>query len=117
MADLLKAEKLHDGRQRKFYREDDKLVVTTQTDVSKLVERNKRAYNDAPTGFGKGAMHHVAELPKDVLEKACREAGCSWAEFMGVKSDRARKAWNLLLNDRDTRAFRTRPGRVEVKQR
>lgn len=115
MADLLNTEKLGGGRERKLYREDDKLVVTTKTDASKLVEQNKRAYNAAPERFGSGTFHKVADFTADVLEKTARENGIPWIEFINVSSDRAAAAWTRLLNDRDQRAFRTRPGYVEMK--
>ena len=119
MADLLKAERIGGGRERRIYRENEKLVVATTTDASKLVSQNKRQYNDAPERFGTHErLHKVADFTPDVVEAAYRASACkTWQEFMQVKSPEARKAWNLLLNSRDLRAFRTRPGRVEVKQR
>lgn len=115
MADLLKAENIGGGRTRKLFRDGDNLVVTTKTDASALVARNRRAYNDAPERFGDGLMHKVADFNADVLEATARKAGIPWAEFINVSSDRAAAAWAVLLNDRDTRAFRTRPGYVAVK--
>jgi len=119
MADLLKAERIGGGRERRIYREDDKLVVTTRTDASKLVAQNKRQYNDAPERFGnKERLHKIADFTPDVVEAAYRASACkTWQEFMQVKSPEAKAAWNILLNSRDLRAFRTRPGRVDVKQK
>lgn len=117
MAELLQADRLGGGRVRKVNREDDKIVVSTTTDVEPLVEANKRAYNDAPERFGDGTFHKVASFPADVLEAAARNAGLSWREFMDRRSDAACKAWELLLNARELRSFRTRPGYVRVKQR
>lgn len=117
MAELLKSESMGGGRVRRFYREDDKIGVKTETDAQALVDQNRRSYNDAPERFGDGLMHKVAEFTADVLEDTARKAGIPWAEFMNVSSDRAAAAWAVLLNDRDQRAFRTRPGYVDVKQK
>lgn len=117
MAELLKSEKLHDGRVRRFYREDEKLVVTSVVDAEPLLEAAKRQFNDAPERYTSEVMNKVAEFPGVVLEAAARAAGLTWREFMDRRSDRAVKAWNRLLNDPEMRAFRTRPGRVVMKQR
>lgn len=82
--------------------EDDSFVIETVTDVEDVVEINKAAYNErAGTRFGEGLAHHVAQIPATIWWDLKRR---------GIADDpKALKAW---LNDRDNRAFRTRPGRL-----
>lgn len=91
-------------------------VITTETvqDVEPILERNKRKYNDAPQRFGSGAFHEVADIPATVIEKEIREQNISLRELVQCKTDKAQAIWRKLLNDRDLRGFRTRPGRVDV---
>jgi hypothetical protein len=118
MAEHLKSECLGGGRVRSFHREDDKVVVSTSTDVESLVEANKRQYNDAPERFGDGTFHRVADIPHDEIENLWRRSGLSFQEFMNPStSPEAAGVWSRFLNDRDKRAFRTRPGNVVVKAR
>jgi len=115
MGHLLHKEQLDGGRTRTVHRDGKDLVVKTQTDAQALVDSNRRAYADAPERFGKGSFHKVASFNADVLEATARSNGIPWQEFINCNSDRAAAAWAKLLNDRDTRAFRTRPGYVDVK--
>lgn len=105
------------GRKRTWYKDGGNFVLHTEQDVAPVVEMNKRAFNDAPEKFGKAPFHRVASIPVEVVERTAREQGIPFAEFTQCKSDRAAKAWRLLLNDRDLRYFRTRPGYVDVKQK
>ena len=115
MADLLKAERLADGRERRFHRDGKDIVVSTKTDVQPLVDANKRSFNDAPERFGSGAFHKVAEIDANTIENLARSSGCSFGELIRCDTDKAAAAWTRFLNDRDNRAFRTRPGRVVMK--
>lgn len=114
MAELLYTEKLL-GRDRKFWREDGNIHVTTSSDVSKLVDDNKRRYADAPEKYGSGAFHEVARVDANTIENLARQNGLTFGELLNVSSPEAAAAWSRFLNDRDTRAFRTRPGKVVMK--
>ncbi len=103
------------GRINRWYRDGDKIGVHTVEDVQPVVDANRRSYNDASDRFGKGTFHRVASIPSVIMEKVCHEKGIPWREFIACKSSRSVRAWNELLNDRDLRAFRTRPGNVVVK--
>lgn len=117
MSRLLKKEDMGGGRTRSFFREGKDIIVQTSTDAQKLVDQNRRSYADAPKTFGKGDFHKVAEFTADVLEATAKAHGIPWGEFINNTSDRSGAAWAKLLNDRDTRAFRTRPGYVDGKKK
>lgn len=90
-----------------------KLTVETEQDAEPIVRANRRAFNDAPARFRPGGfMHRVARIPATVVEDYARKRGIPFGEFMAGKTDRAKAAWAVMLNDRDFRAFRTRPGRI-----
>lgn len=115
MADLLKTETLADGRKRSFHKEGKNVIVSTKADVQPLVDRNKRSFADAPERFGNGAFHKVADIDANTVENLARSNGIPFGELIRCDTDRAAAAWTRFLNDRDTRAFRTRPGRVVMK--
>jgi hypothetical protein len=79
---------------------DDSITWTEVADVTQLLERNKRLYNDAPTHW-KGDLHDIAGLHPIMRQKLERE---------GILHDK--KAYARWLNDSDNRAWRTRPGKV-----
>ena len=120
MAKLLGVEKNGHRVDRYFahYGDGGKALLTVETveDVEPILEANKRAYADAPSRFGNGSTH-VASIPTTVIEAVCKHTKIPFAEFIKGKTDRAQKAWNVLLNSPEFRHFRTRPGRVDVKQR
>lgn len=103
------------GRKRTWFKDGTDFVLHTEQDVEPVIEMNKRAFNEAPERFGNAPFHRVASIPVEVVERTARERGIPFAEFTQCKSDRAAKAWRMLLNDRDLRYFRTRPGYVDVK--
>jgi hypothetical protein len=101
----------------------DRITVQTVEDVESVLDANRRAYNDAPQAFGRGAFHKVASIPEVVIGEVCRihaeRWGCGQAEvfreLMTNKTDRAQRVWRNLLNAQEFRAFRTRPGRVDMR--
>jgi hypothetical protein len=93
----------------------DRITVETVQDVEPILKANTAEYNSAPDKFGKGDMHKVASIPAVVLEDACRIHNISFAELMDQKTDKSKRIWNDLLNGREFRKFRTRPGYVKVK--
>ena len=78
---------------------DDALHFTEEVDTTRLIEWNKRLYNEASATWGDGAT--AAKLPPMLLGKLMRE---------GIATDPV--AWKRWLNDPDHRAFRIRPGRI-----
>lgn len=94
---------------------EDRITVETVQDVEPILDANKRAFNDAPRSYDKSGMTKVADIPATVIEETCRIKGIPFREFVAAKTDRAQAAWRELLNAREFRAFRTRPGRVDVR--
>lgn len=99
------------GRIEKTFLDNGKFVITTTQDAEPILEANKRSYNDAISNW-KGDFHHVASIPATIIEDTCRVKEIPYREMMQGKTDRAQKAWRELLNAREFRYFRTRPGKV-----
>ena len=78
---------------------DDSFTCYSECDVTVLLERNKRFYNDAPARFGE--LADVASLPL-LLQLKLKDEGI-WDD------PKAKAKW---LNDSDNRGWRTRPGKV-----
>jgi len=88
-----------------------KITVETVQDAEPILKANRREFNAAPARFGGGEhFHKLASIPVTVIEEVCRLEGIPVREMMERKSERARRIWGKLLNGRDFRAFRTRPG-------
>jgi hypothetical protein len=105
------------------YDADGKASITVETvqDVAPILDANKRQYNDAPSKWGDFAK--VASIPTVVIENTAKGCAALWgisvreaySEIVASKTDRARQVWRELLNSREFRYFRTRPGYVPVK--
>jgi hypothetical protein len=92
----------------------DRITVETIVDVEPILKRNAEEYASASSSYMKGDMHKVASIPAIVIEKMCRLHKISFRELMARKTDLSKKVWNELLNGRDFRAFRTKPGVVRI---
>lgn len=80
--------------------------IETRMDVEPLIEVNKALSNAAADNW-RGDMHHVASIPAVIMMELAKTGIVTAA---GRILDRPRfRAW---LNDRDNRAFRTKPGKV-----
>lgn len=112
MAKLLGVER-NGTRTDKTYVEDGNIHIVSTEDAEKVIDANKRQYNDA-NPFDRSDFRKVASFPKTIIEETARLHGIPFNEFIQSKTDRAIKAWNQLLNGRDTRYFRTAPGRVDI---
>jgi hypothetical protein len=82
---------------------DDPIVIQTQTDVTDIIESNKRLFNetDRHQSWGDGFKTKVASIPLTLLHEL---------KAKGILKDE--KAFKKWLNDPDNRAFRTRGGKV-----
>ncbi len=116
MAKLIATEDLG-SRTQQWWKEDGKVTVTTTADVQLLADANQRAYNDAPERFGDGTFHEVARVDGATLERLAKANNLTFAQLMDSNNVEGAAALTRFLNDRDTRAFRTRPGRVVMKAR
>ena len=83
-----------------YHDENDSMTIETVTDVTDIVEGNKRDFNGSHGGW-RGDMHKVASIP---LTK--------YMELLQAGIVHDKKAFKKWLNDPDNRAFRTKPGRV-----
>ena len=78
----------------------DGFTLEERQDAEPAIELNKLRMNEVGSGW-KGELHMVASIPLVVVTDLQRK---------GIWRDKERlRAW---LNERDNRAFRTRPGRV-----
>jgi hypothetical protein len=100
-----------DGGVKTFWFDDaeDKFHLNYEVDLQPHIDLTQEAYKEAPSDWKGDSVlgHHVAAIPLVLLpeleKKGIMTAG-------GRIMDSAKlKEW---LNDRDNRAFRTRPGRV-----
>lgn len=82
------------------YDEDtDQVEITAEQDVSRIVELNKKQFNDSPTRFGE--WDKVATIPMVILVDLKKR---------GILDDANEfKKW---LNEPDNRYFRTRSGTI-----
>lgn len=80
--------------------DDSFIIEERQANVDHILEHNKRAFNDATSGW-KGDMHHVATLPLVVLHDLKKR---------GILDDT--KAFKRWLADSDNRVFRTKAGNL-----
>ena len=93
----------------------EKITVETTLDVAPLLKRNAEE-RSASSGFHKGDLHKVAEFDGVTLDAFARKNGITFSELLLGRSERAQRALNDLLNGREFTAFRTKPGRVDVKR-
>jgi len=83
-------------------------TISTESDVSPILEINKRQYNDTDLktkGIKKG-MWKVASIPNDVIEKWMIEDG------INVFDKNHQPAVMRKLQDRDYLYLRTSPGNI-----
>lgn len=119
---LLGSEHIHGGIVEKHWLHtdgagNDQITVERIQDVEPILKSNQEEFNNASQHYGKSEMGKVAEIPVVVIEEMLRLHQISFQEFMGQKSEKSVRIWNDLLNGRDFRYFRTRPGKVQVRGR
>lgn len=117
MAKLMGAEVVNGVLEKHFIHEDGgqkKLTIQRVQDVDPILKANREDFNSASSSFAGSDMHRVASIPAVVLESMCTLHNIKFQELMACKTDRAKSIWNELLNGRDFRAFRTKPGVVKV---
>lgn len=85
--------------------ETDGFAIETVADVEPLIEINKYLANNAPLRWGE--LSHVASLPSVIVTDLINKK-ILW----GPGKIRDHERFRRFLNDRNTRAFRTRLGYV-----
>lgn len=107
------------------YDNDGKTLLTVESvqDATPIIEANKREFNSAHGRHGD--MSKVATIPALVVESTAKGCAQMWGtttaaayrEIAEGKTDRAAQVWRELLNAREFRHFRTRPGFVDVRKK
>lgn len=82
------------------------LILETKQDVSKIIEGNKKMFNEVTSLDKWGDLTHVARLPLTVIDDLNKKG---IMRGFAVVNETEFKAF---LNHPDNRFFRTRPGRV-----
>jgi hypothetical protein len=83
--------------------ETDGFSIETRQDMQPLIDVSKAMFNDAPLRWGD--MTHVKHIPAVIAMELAKQ-GIMSAGYQILDHDRFKK----FLNERDTAAFRTRPG-------
>jgi len=99
------------GVTTEFARQDDKIVIAKEKDISAILNQNKEARNNASRGW-KGDMHHVASIDFIIIEmwsNELREKGASNCNPLAVEN---RDFFKAKLNDPNWRAIRVKEGVV-----
>jgi len=85
---------------------DDSITIERVGDLEPFLESNKRAFNDADSGW-KGDTHWVCDIPPIIVQDLIKQG--ILAGPTKIADEKRFAAW---MNDRDTRSFRRKPGRV-----
>ena len=102
--DQLKKTKFRDFKE---HNTDNGKVIETKQDVSDIVERNKREYNNNSTKWGDDVFDNkIASIPMTVVDKLNQQGIMRGFHVLD------QKAFFKWLNDPDNRFFRTKQGRI-----
>ena len=94
-------------RNYKEHRTDDGIVLEVVQDVSDIVERNKREYNNNSKKWGDDVFDNkIASIPMTVVDKLNQQG------IMRGHHVLDQKAFSKWLNDPENRFFRTKQGRI-----
>lgn len=87
-----------------YHEQDGQVIVEKVQDVTSIIERNKRKFNES--GGGRmGDLVHVAEIPMVLLERWCNEDGINY-----LKPEH-KKALMRKIHERDNAFIKVHPGR------
>jgi len=81
--------------------------VSKHTDVSHIIEANKRKFNEANRGYKEEVFNEVADIPVALAEQWCAQKGIKYQEFLNNP-----KVLKMFLNDPDNSLCRTKPGKI-----
>lgn len=86
---------------------DNGLVIETVQDVSSIVEKNKKEYNQTTGRWGGDLLDNkIASIPMTVIDDLNKKGIMKGFHVVDQKK------FKLWLNDPDNRFFRTRQGRI-----
>ena len=81
--------------------------VKKETDVSSVIEQNKKDFNLNDRRYRSETMNHVARIPMALAESWCHMKGINFQEFLANPA-----ILKLFLNDPDNSLCRTKPGKI-----
>ena len=94
-------------RKTKKHNTENGTVVEVTQDVTDIVEKNKKEYNEASTSWGNEVFDNkIASIPMTVIDSLNQKGIMRGFHVLDQKKF---KEW---LNDPDNRFFRTKQGRV-----
>ncbi len=94
-------------RNYKEHKTDDGIVLEVVQDVSDIVERNKKEYNNNSKKWGDDVFDNkIASIPMTVVDKLNQQGIMRGFHVLD------QKAFFKWLNDPDNRFFRTKQGRI-----
>ena len=94
-------------RNYKEHNTSDGKVIEVVQDVSDIVEKNKREYNNNSTKWGDELFDNkIASIPMTVVDKLNQQGIMRGHHILD------QKAFFKWLNDPDNRFFRTKQGRI-----
>ena len=90
-----------------FDAETGLMHVNKTTDVTHILNANKRKFNDADRRYRSEVFNEVADIPIALAEQWCAQKGIKYAEFLNNP-----KVLKMFLNDPDNSLCRTKPGKI-----
>jgi len=95
-------------KQTVIHETDDNIVIATSQDVTDIVEKNKKEYNQSSTTWGDGDVfsNKIASVPLTVIDDLNKKGIMRGFHIIDTKR------MKLWLNNPDNRFFRTKQGRV-----
>ena len=88
-------------------RDDGEIVIATTQDVTDIVEKNKKEYNQSSTTWGNDIFDNkIASIPMTVIDELNRKGVMRGFHVLDQKK------FKEFLNHPDNRFFRTKQGRI-----
>ena len=88
-------------------RDDGGIVIATTQDVTDIVEKNKKEYNQSSTTWGNDIFDNkIASIPMTVIDELNRKGVMRGFHVLDQKK------FKEFLNHPDNRFFRTKQGRI-----
>ena len=99
-----------DGYKTEIFHYDEatgETAIQTITNVEKILEANKRAFNDSDGRHRSEAFNRYASIVPEAADEWCKPRGISYREFMSNP-----EIIMLFLRDPDNAAWRTHTGKL-----
>ena len=96
---------VEEGVKTTYHKEDDKVYIKRESDITALLEANKRQYNDVSRAERMGEFVHIGRIDAVMLDKWRKEDGINY--LLPENSKLLLKKLELPEN----RLFKTHPGK------